>query len=630
MIVRDIIEELKDAVGTCDQTQIFRTTTRGIELLANEGLFDPLISYLEFTTLADRFFIALPREVKTPLRVNINGNPTFFRNRFFEFTLNTNGSEEGEQVGWSWSDRGNSPIQDEKELPSKLKYNCADAADNGKTCTVFGKAADGRDFSVVLVADRDAPVLSMSPFSSVTKVIRQMTDSTCLLLAENDHAVGQYYPDETSPSYRVIKLSKAASSIRMKFRRHVFALTSLDDLIPINSSMAVIMAAKAVMLYSKNEFGTAEAALTKAVDFVRKEQASSDEANELAGAMETPNTIDTGIFSRETVIVSDIYDDASEIFGPLGRGHILDKITMTVEVLRNKAHWDSMLGIVDIWPLDRSTHITVRGTGHGYVVLPRFVETVLAVNISGWPGAPRNGWYEFHLNGFGEQSKANSRKWDYAGRVSIINELRYDTNKRVKSVKLLALAENPSDVGKTARIFGIERRSDGGEVEVIRGGERGYLLTFRSSVTTAVESDSPDFVRFDRISKEETAGFVHLRGKNSEDDLWLGIWQPDEVEPNYARIKTETSGTSRLRIWYRKRLNKITSLLEPIPLRSRIALVNMMRAIAAQKSDPQTAAIYEATAVRYLNEDCINDQPSAMPSLQFDDTVMPGHNCNIT
>lgn len=632
MLVSSIYDQVAEATGQSDQGVNFQALSRAIELLSNEGLFDPQIGYLNFSNSGSNI-VVLPREVKTVLRVNINRTPTFFRNRLFEFTLNSNGSIDGDEPSLAWADRGYSPIQNEQGLPGTVTYVCEDAGDAGQTITVCGKDVDGNEITEVLSATTGI-VLGEEEFYEIRQVTRDLTAGVCLLRSGNGSAcpgvtnplLAQYYPDEEAPMYRVIKLSKAISDVRIMFRRDVFEVKSMADFIPVQSRMAIITASKAVRYFADDEYDKATAALSIAVDFLKKEQASRDEQDAMAAAMEVPTATDSQITVRDSIIVSDVYDAACTIFGYIGRWNIFDKITTAIEILRNKAQWDALLGVVDVWMTDRTTEIEVqRGQkGSGYFVLPRFVESVVSLNVCGEPTIPRNSWFQFHMNGTGETGRASFGAWDDAGEVCVLRRFLIDPDtRRVIPAQIVAVPNSSLDDGKNVTVYGIEVLDD--------GTEREKAATIPCVAGSYDPGDSPiNWIRIDRITRDATGDFVKLLTTNGTvPGLLLGFWYPDEIEPKYRAIRTETAKAHRVRILYRKRTAKVSSLFEPIPLRSRIAIETMMRALKYLETDPQAAATYEGMAIGYLSEERINSTPSDTPMLQFDEGTMPGFTGNV-
>lgn len=108
MIVEDLMEELKEVLGECSQDKMFSRLTNAITILAKKGRFDLLTGYVDICAHSDGKTICLPREIETPLAVNINGGPVYFRNKWFEFHMNGPGSNCAESP-WTWDDRGYFP-----------------------------------------------------------------------------------------------------------------------------------------------------------------------------------------------------------------------------------------------------------------------------------------------------------------------------------------------------------------------------------------------------------------------------------------------------------------------------------------------------------------------------------------
>jgi hypothetical protein len=114
ILVSDIIGEVSQVLGRCDQTYLFSVLTRAVETLARKACavsitFDPLMIYVDLPVQQD-YYVFLPYQIEKPIRVNINGNPTFSRPPLYEFTLNGPGSNDLE-AGWQWQERLTGPIQ---------------------------------------------------------------------------------------------------------------------------------------------------------------------------------------------------------------------------------------------------------------------------------------------------------------------------------------------------------------------------------------------------------------------------------------------------------------------------------------------------------------------------------------
>src|SRR5215472_15359189 len=109
IIVSEVIQQVGRVLGNCDSNYTYDVLTRAVELLANKPtrtnvLWDPLLIYIDIP-IVQSYYICLPSVVLKPIKVNINKQPAFTRNQFYEFSMNGPGSNDPES-GWQWQDRG--------------------------------------------------------------------------------------------------------------------------------------------------------------------------------------------------------------------------------------------------------------------------------------------------------------------------------------------------------------------------------------------------------------------------------------------------------------------------------------------------------------------------------------------
>ncbi len=625
VIASDIYDEAASIFGKIGRQKLFDRMTDAAAMLANKAQWDSMTATVLLSSDANGF-VSLPRFVHEPLAININGNPAFSRSRLFEYSLNTNGTETGEQVGWNWAFGEESPVFLDIATPGTLTIVSSDGGDDvGIVVTFTGLSGSGVEVSEAITIGSGSVTGTVS-FAKVLTVSKPATTGI-LTVSRSTTVIATYYPDETTPNYRRLRVSKPSSNLKVIFRKRSPRISSMFDFIPLRSRQAIVNAMRALSAYDAGNTESADALIASAVGLLTDEMKSA-----ITPALDQALTaIDTGTYIRDGVVVSDVYDMAAEIFGPIGRTKLFDRMTMAIEVLRNKAHWDCEVGMVDIWLPDRSDVVNVqRCKGSGLFTLPRFVEAVISLNICGEPGVSRNRWYEFHLNGNGERNRAAHGKWDDVGETCIIQDLIIDPDTRlVIPVKVSAICSSSADNGVKTTLYGFERYEDGTEGEVYRNGVPGYQITANATLPTPA-GDAPNWVRIDRIKRDVSTDFVRLVSWDSgSEGMLLGHWYPDETEPKYRKIKVHTEKAKRIRVMYRKRFQKITSLFQPIQLRSRLAIENMMRSIQMQPTDQSTAQMYEQIAVNYLSEERINSSPSEMPTLQFDRSSMPGFTGNV-
>jgi hypothetical protein len=79
-----------------------------------------------------------------------------------------------------------------------------------------------------------------------------------------------------------------------------------------------------------------------------------------------------------------------------------------------------------------------------------------------------------------------------------------------------------------------------------------------------------------------------------------------------------------IRMRYRKRWLKITSLTDPVHVRSRSAMFNAMRAVMTATQDPQSAALLLEAAKDQLNKEWRTTHPNEELGIQIDPSVWGG------
>jgi hypothetical protein len=121
----------------------------------------------------------------------------------------------------------------------------------------------------------------------ITRISKSITSGFITLYAwdtgrtENLTIIGYYYPDETEPRYRRIKLSSKCAWVRIAFKRNTFKITSLNDFIPLPSRQAILMMCKAISLYKKEFSENAQQYEADALRFLEEAQTSNDGAESI-------------------------------------------------------------------------------------------------------------------------------------------------------------------------------------------------------------------------------------------------------------------------------------------------------------------------------------------------------------
>jgi hypothetical protein len=616
IVVSDIIGEVQQVTGRCDQDYLFSVLTRAVETLARKACsssltFDPLQIYLDLPVQQD-FYVFLPYQVEKPLKININGNPAFSHSPLYEFTQNGPGSSDME-AGWSWQDRLTSPIQ--RRFPrggQTLSASSDSEADVNLNLSIKVRGRSRNDYVTTLpITPLGATTVSSAQsVYGVLEVVKPATVGTVTLYGGN-YALAHYYPNVTFPEFSCIKLSQKAVWVRMLARRKTIAIASLLDVIPLNSAQAVIMQCQAIKYYDDVHFDIGQAAEQQAITYLNEEQAARTQYAAAAGASEVTTALNLTIGQRDTVIVADIYDEAARIFGFIGRQRIFDRITSTLEILYNKCqYWDSLVGVV-----------TMRADNDYYIALPRYVDTILAMNINRTIGAYHSPWFEFSYAGSGEfgDLEQNPENWQPWPELAL-NQNRGVTGPTygVRTCSTISingtnrLAKGWEEVGSTPLAFRLkgpakliaqpELGQDNGARLTVYGYLNGIPVC-NSSGNWGVEigcylnrwKPAPFvFDQIDRVSKDPTYGFINLFAVNAMEpptgNGWappqtefISMYWPWDTEPMYRLIRVGTM-CKRVRCRYKKNWLKVTQLTDPIHVRSREAVILAMTAVATMRT----------------------------------------------
>lgn len=298
--------------------------------------------------------------------------------------------------------------------------------------------------------------------------------------------------------------------------------------------------------------------------------------------------------------VIDILDDARKIFRGCDEENLFNKIGDAIELLAQKGEFDPLVGYVDL---------CVSGS---CVTLPREVETVIAINLDGHPSIGRNPLFSFHLNGPGDFS-TRCRSWTDVGQFPTYRDMHCPG-------QLVAFLDNEEDNDSELWVFGFDWENKPLRSQVNGIWRDGILIPTVLGYALPA-SDSPVVARITAIVKARTVGNVRLSSfdNSSSTGTLLGIFEPDETEPLYRRIKLSNC-SSWARIHYRKKTYKVHSQYDRILLHSRLALILSMRAVQSwHDGDMQAAMGYEANAVRMITEKETSLESPAMTPIQVDD-----------
>lgn len=557
--------------------------------------------YLEVPVTSSRI-VTLPRDIETPIQVNVGDNPSFSRTKLFEFTMNGPGSNYT-PTDWAWEDRGSVPVLQQPPAPIAIRFLSSDAGDNSsKKIYVTGRIAPispetlGHEVTETISLNGTSNVTSTNTYASITRILKDPTAGTVSLSTTLGVTLSFYAPDETEPSYRQIRLSKSGTTAHILFRRTVFRVSTVNDYIPCQSRMGLLMMLRANEFYRKatsEDLKTGALLEQQAQKFVEEEQKSRNVFAEISSQTQRDKVYGLNINNRDSIIAADVYDDISQICGPVGQSTVFDRITEGLELLVNKGQWEGLEGYVDI-----------SADSQKFVTLPRYVDIPMAINIGNGPSKMRNRWAEFHLNGPGSNCSVSCNQWEDHGDVVTITDL-------TEAQGLIYKPDSSSDNGKTITIYGYDSADK--YTSFTLAGNSTYNFSNLSSQTIK---------RITRITRDATIGYAQLIAYDATGatPTQLGYYAPDETEPNYRRIKLPCN-TCWIRMRYRKRMLKIDSLTSPLHLRSRLAIlaaVGSLSALRSEKPDLQTSEALEKKALQYLTEEKIARNPAGVWHIQFD------------
>lgn len=290
--VADIASDAKRFLANCDDATLFNRLNHVVELLANEADWDPLIGVVDIPTSSstERVSVSLPREVEMVLALNMDNRPTKSRNRFFTFHLNGPGDSEMGECGYVWDDKGNFPTVVDLTANARLAAY-ADASDASVELWAYGYDDQDRWLRTQVAGEwvDGIPVpiytdgVSLPPATPlirrITRIRKGVSNEYVQLKSfavggTTGTLLGDYAPTETEPSYRRILLDRPATTIRVTFRRSVFKITSMNDLIPLHSPFAILMALKATQKMEDDQLDEGDKYMAKAIQMLTKEQLS--------------------------------------------------------------------------------------------------------------------------------------------------------------------------------------------------------------------------------------------------------------------------------------------------------------------------------------------------------------------
>lgn len=609
MQVSEIYPKIKAVLGSCTPDLVFDYISDAVDALKNKGQWDPTQAYIDIQGDPNSNFLILPDIVEAPLRLNINKKPAFSKSKFYEFAQNSDGTVLGDTLGWTWDDRGEVPYS---AFPIATTFQVR--ASLAGAVRVYGLDAANQNVFDSAGVEGYEPTTSLAGpvFSKITAVHKNSTQTRVSLYA-GAQEIASYDPREYNPLYRVIKLSKSSAAIRMLFRRKTYRVQSLDDWIPLNSRLAITLMTQAVILWNKGQQPEVAAVYeAKAEALCKEEQEARNAFTAISDSSEINTIRNQTYLTADAIIVGDIYDDASDIFGAVSKEKVFDRVSDAIDLLSSKCNWDGMTGTLDICCANDCEY-----------TLPDFVETVLKVNFGGLPTLGQNKWFEFHLNGPGSCSNMlGYGQWTWGDKGS------YPTFKDIKRPSQLVVSlSDASDNNIQIRVKGWNEKGE----RVYTDGQDGYVPPAVYGVPMP-DVNCPRFSRIESIRAEsEPIGYLKVSALDvgTPEGTLLTILEPGQVQTNFRRIRVP-GRIQTIRVLFRKKTRRVRSYNDLIPLSSKMAIIMAMKAVNAyKKDDVESGMAFEQTATRILEEEQNSRNPQADFPIEIEPYTSPGSQINM-
>lgn len=297
IIVSQILSRIQKILGNCNESNAYEKLNAAIELLKNEGNWNPLLGFMDICT--QDCIVTLPDDVETPLSANVGGFPADFRNKWFEFHMNGPGTECCQQSCYvNVQDQGFFPtFRDIVSEDSRLLAVGEDSFDDGVVIRVYGydkneKWIMTKNPDDTLSDGFDVPIFHTSlpvedRIKRITRISKPATRGWVRLVALDNSSdagamIGEYRPYETEPQYRRMKVSGPGSDdcggcscntwVRMIYRRKQADVSQPTDPIFLHSKEAIVRAVQAVRKYDADLFEEGDKYLERAIYFLNKRE----------------------------------------------------------------------------------------------------------------------------------------------------------------------------------------------------------------------------------------------------------------------------------------------------------------------------------------------------------------------
>lgn len=244
----------------------------------------------------------------------------------------------------------------------------------------------------------------------------------------------------------------------------------------------------------------------------------------------------------------------------------------------------------------------------GFFTLPREVEQVLGIQVNSMAVIPRNEWFSYHVNGPGDSN------YTPCGYGDILTQNACTARDPDRPVKLALRVRSAQDANKKFRVGAwLENGEKVYSADQDGQMREGFLLpTIFNSLLTPTGIGA--VTKIDWISKEPFVDWCELYAVDPDTNeaiSLLGQYAPDEVQPQYVRIRT--AAKNAVRVKFRRRTFDIKTEDDWIPIDNVDAFLLACRAIVKRDAEQYDAARWcEAEAERLLKDSIRARRPAGI------------------
>jgi len=287
VLVREFYTQAKRQFEGCDEAAIFSLLSDAVRLLVNKGITDASLGEMEIC--ACNGCLTLPRDVGTVLGIDVCGHPTLIQDQWFKYHINGPGNYPGCGV---ITEMGQVCTYKEPSAPCYLVAEVTSAAENNKKLRVYATDENGKKiftpgpdgklyegFLVPTIFGFSQRNPSVPAITSIYRITKEVTKDYVRLIAVNSSdglsqtQIGYYEPDETTPSYRRIKVPNK-TNVLIKYKKASLQIRNQGDWINIDNYEALRLACRAVKFRGDDKIEQARGFEEEAARILSEETAS--------------------------------------------------------------------------------------------------------------------------------------------------------------------------------------------------------------------------------------------------------------------------------------------------------------------------------------------------------------------